>query len=414
MIDHRNYSKSVLQPTEVRHGFTLVELLVVIAIIGVLIALLLPAVQAAREAARRMQCTNHVKQLALATHNMHDTLGHLPSACASVELCATYLRAKDHAVDGTTGIPTSNYDNHRHRISFLADLLPYIEQAQIYSAIKESVNGTTTLFQPWNTTAPSATSAGSPYLANIAYFVCPSERMKSIEGSLAVTNYRCNRGDLWIDWEATGSRSPFSNGYFNLIDFSGISDGTSNTIFISEAPCGPVVEISQMVKGGIAYDIGGSIDAVTSKTESGGIIDTTPKACMDRKGAGGKISSKHSTARGTGASGRRWGDARATYTQFFTILPPNSPHCAVTTGAGTSEAGNLASAGSYHSGGVNVGFGDASVRFVSETINTQNLDKLATDSSIGAATAAGWTGPAFYGVWAELGTRSGGENATLP
>ena len=109
-------------------GFTLVELLVVIAIIGMLIALLLPAVQAAREAARRMQCTNHLKQIGLGVHNFHDTQnGLVPSAIG-----------QDPDV-GTTG-DWGQQGDALPRASFWVLIMPYVEQSSVYSIITQNTN----------------------------------------------------------------------------------------------------------------------------------------------------------------------------------------------------------------------------------------------------------------------------------
>ncbi len=103
-------------------GFTLVELLVVIAIIGILVALLLPAVQAAREAARRTQCVNNMKQVALAAHNFHDSHNRLPPGSLNAMIPGTGAHARDqHA-------------------GVLVFLLPYLEQGLIYDGIKNDLN----------------------------------------------------------------------------------------------------------------------------------------------------------------------------------------------------------------------------------------------------------------------------------
>lgn len=108
-------------------GFTLVELLVVIAIIGILVALLLPAVQAAREAARRAQCVNQVKQIVLAAHNFHDTFGHLPPATSRLD---------------------ESKKNLRPEWSYLVRLLPFLEESAKYDQLDRTQNVWSTVNRP--------------------------------------------------------------------------------------------------------------------------------------------------------------------------------------------------------------------------------------------------------------------------
>ena len=113
-----------------RAGFTLVELLVVIAIIGILIALLLPAVQAAREAARRSQCVNNLKQIGIAMHNYNDTYKILPYNSYSHGGSGENIRKRNGQAEGENG----------NRGSVFFKLLPFMEQQALFDAVKDDRN----------------------------------------------------------------------------------------------------------------------------------------------------------------------------------------------------------------------------------------------------------------------------------
>jgi prepilin-type N-terminal cleavage/methylation domain-containing protein len=134
-------------------AFTLVELLVVIAIIGILVALLLPAVQSAREAARRSECQNHIKQIALALHTYESAFGVFPPAAVGKDLSR-------ETVNGWYGRDEAAFNVHGH--SWMVLLLPQLEQNSIYDA--------------WNFTGNLLAANKELATTNIPDFYCPTRR----------------------------------------------------------------------------------------------------------------------------------------------------------------------------------------------------------------------------------------------
>jgi prepilin-type N-terminal cleavage/methylation domain-containing protein/prepilin-type processing-associated H-X9-DG protein len=182
-----------------RRAFTLIELLVVIAIIGVLVSLLLPAVQAAREAARRAQCINNLSQLALATLNYHAAHEVLPPG----------------SVDPNSPIVEKPSGYH---FGWMAQILPYVEQKAVYHAF----NFKEGLYVASNTTSR---------FTNISTFLCPSSPSRVTPGRPALSSY----AGCYHDAEAPIAKDNHGLLFLNsAIRLEEIDDGPSHTILIGE------------------------------------------------------------------------------------------------------------------------------------------------------------------------------------
>ena len=329
-------------------GFTLVELLVVIAIIGILIALLLPAVQAAREAARRSQCSNNLKQLGLALHNYHDSYKCMP------------MGARAGGWNGGWGT------------SFYVRLLPYVEQTAIADAWPwtDRSAGATPYDRDEGYAAGNVNLRGTPLnLINleISGFRCPSSELPTFgtgNNAVCMASYAGIMGAV----EATGLYIPTSqrgccsccpdvgtgdplNGlvsgggmltYTKVIRIADCRDGTSNTMILGEA-------------SDWAYNVNGVPRHVDPSWPHGFAMG--------------------SAWNGTVGDGISTGNIRRPF-NLTAIRYPVGTRVYELPGVGTNHGPNnpLVSA---HPGGTQTCLTDASARFLSETLNLETLKFLA-------------------------------------
>ncbi|MFO0890228.1 MAG: DUF1559 domain-containing protein [Isosphaeraceae bacterium] len=378
--------KDAQAPTARRRGFTLIELLVVIAIIAVLISLLLPAVQSAREAARRAQCTNNLKQIGLAVQNYISAFGSTP--------VHEYRRADEY---GGTGGTSGNR-------SWLSLTLTFIEGGAMYNALNLSYSDG--FYGPNNDNIVNGVN-GTVQRASISTFLCPSDGETCLPqdgsvnvagGKLGNNNYTGNvarpRNILMPGEAPTGGNLPGHKGVISTsrmynttgpcsppgralntnvnVTIASITDGTSNTALASEFLMNDGSGDSRDPRRRFNYTDSGIIES----------IDVDIWAVV-RDGLAGPA---QNWAFWTTYKGATWAFTDAWEGHLYAhLFPPNAPtiHVYYSNTLRCFEGDSGHNPTSNHPGGVNVGFMDGSVKFIRNNVDLP--------------------------TWWALGTRNGGE-----
>ena len=339
-----------------RSGFTLVELLVVIAIIGVLVALLLPAVQSAREAARRMQCQNNLKQLGLGIHNFHDTNGAFPY---------------NYQLIGT---------NAWEAASAHYFILPFIEQGNLFNQFR--IPATARAGQALGTAPSGAVGDAAMWTASwngpmnsvVKTFLCPSALKAPTRAQVSWggpgSNYGwCTGSRVQVVWVGNAFNGMIA--YQNERRMKDVTDGLSNTALASEFLGGSGTNTgTAKYPFDVFYAGDGPFNSVSNKdfptqTE----LNNIGTAARSLSGGGFR-----------GNNGGNWSWYAAGHSSFSTAAPPNWQY--PTAGGaccpgGAHDWGNgVIPPRSMHPNGVGVLLGDGSVRFVTNTVNLATWQRL--------------------------------------